>query len=167
LQNVFGEHPAEEYKTLLHMLRILEDAQNPLIRSYAETGGIPCRHQPFVRSVPAKCFFNVDATTQFTQRLRTDSNLRLPCGFEKAPGKSTFSRDFAVLSGTAVMNETLDRLMKEARSGQAVYHVGRDSTAIEAREKPQKILKRRKRRRKCGGEGPKGENSSCEAGNRH
>jgi hypothetical protein len=32
------------------------------------------------------------------------------------------------------MNETLDRLVKEAQAGQVVYHVSLDSTAIEARE---------------------------------
>jgi transposase len=74
-------------------VRVLEDAQNPLVRAYVGTGRIPCQYQPFVRSVPAKCFFKIDTTTQFIRRLQTDSNLRLLCGFEKASGKSTFSRN--------------------------------------------------------------------------
>jgi transposase len=120
--------------------------QNPLIRGYAGTGRIPCQYQPFVRSVPVKCFFKIDTTTQFIQWLQTDSNLRLLCGFEKVPGKSTFSRNFSALSETAIMSETLDILVKEAHAGQVVYHVSRDSTVIEWREKPQK--KRRGRPKK-------------------
>ncbi|MDR2070806.1 MAG: hypothetical protein LBP81_05260 [Treponema sp.] len=72
LQNIFEEYLAEEYKTFLHIVRVLEDAQNPLIRSYAGTGRIP-----FARSVLAKCFFKIDTITQFIHRLQTDSNLRL------------------------------------------------------------------------------------------
>jgi hypothetical protein len=94
-------------------------------------------------------FFKIGTTTQFMHRLRADSNLRPPCGFEKAPGKSTFSRNFAALSGPAVMSGTLDALVKEARAGQAVYHVSRDPTATEARE------------------AEKGGNPPSEAGNRH
>jgi transposase len=124
----------------------LEDAQSPFIRSYAGTGRIPYQYQPFVRSVLAKCFFKIDTITQFIRRLQTDSNLRLPCGFEKVPGKSTFSRNFAALSETTIMSETLDALVKEAHAGQVVYHVSRDSTAREAREKPQKKEKKRRRR---------------------
>jgi transposase len=137
LRDVFEEYLTDEYKTFPYMLRVLEDAQNPLVRSYAGTGKIPYQYQPLVRGVPAKCFFKIDTTTQFIHRLQTDSNPRLPCGFEKVPGKSTFSRNFAVLSGAAIMGETLDRLVKEAHAGQAVYQVSRDSTAIEGWEKPQ------------------------------
>jgi transposase len=138
LQDVFEEYLTDEYKTFLHIVRVLEDAQKPLARGYAGTGRIPYQYQPFVRSVPAKCFFKIGTTTQFIHRLQTDSNLRLLCGFEKVPGKSTFSRNFAVLSQTALMSEIPDTLVKEAHAGQAVYHASRDSTAREAREKPPK-----------------------------
>jgi transposase len=149
LQDVFEEYLTDEYKTFLHMVRVLEGAQNPLIRNYAGTGRIPYPYQPFVRSVLAKCFFKIDTTTQFIKRLKTDSTLRLLCGFDQVPGKSTFSRNFIELSGTNIMSETLDTLVKEAREGKVVYQVSRDSTAVEAREKP------RKRRRRSGAGGPK------------
>ena len=97
-------------------------------------------------------FFKIDTTTQFIHRLRTDSTLRLLCGFEKVPGKSTFSRNFTALSETPVMSGTLDRLVKEAHTGQVVYNVSRDSTAIQAREnaekKPRKEEKKRGRPKK-------------------
>jgi transposase len=99
-------------------LRVFEEVQNPLVRGYAGTGRIPCQYQPFVRSVLAKCFFKIDTTTQFLKQLQTDSHLRLLWGFEKVPGKSTFSCNFAALSETTIMSETLDRLVKEAPTGQ-------------------------------------------------
>jgi hypothetical protein len=156
LQDVFEEYLSDEYKTFLHMLRVLEDARNPLVRGYAGTGRIPYQYQPFVRSVPAKCFFKIDTTTQY--RLQTDSNLRLLCGFEKIPGKSTFSRNFTALSGTSLMSGTPDRLAKEAHAGQVVYHASRDSTAIEAREKAHKKAgKEGKKEKKRRGRPRKGE----------
>ncbi|MDR1316531.1 MAG: hypothetical protein LBK13_06620 [Spirochaetales bacterium] len=55
------------------------------------------------------------------------------------------------------MSETLDKLVKEAHEGKVVYHVSRDSTAVEAREKLEKKEKTEKKR--C--ERPKkGENRS-------
>jgi transposase len=158
LQDVFEEYLTDEHKKFLHIVRVLEGTQKPLVRSYAGTGRIPYQYQPFVRSVLAKCFFKIDTTTQFIRRLQTDSNLRLLCGFEKVPGKSTFSRNFAALSGTAVMSGTLDTMVKEAHAGQAVYHVIRDSTAIEAREKPlKKPGKAEKKGKKRRGRPKKGE----------
>jgi hypothetical protein len=56
------------------------------------------------------------------------------CGFEKVPGRSTFSCNFTELSETNIISEILDTLVKEAHEGKVVYHVSRDSTAIEARE---------------------------------
>jgi hypothetical protein len=47
-------------------------------------------------------------------------------------------RTAAVLSAAALMSETPDTLVKDARRGRTVYHVSRDSTAIEAREKAEK-----------------------------
>jgi transposase len=134
LRDIFEEYLTDECKTFLHMVRVLEEARNPLIRSYAGTGRIPCQYQPFIRTLWAKCFFKITTTTQCIKRLKTDSTLRLLCGFYKVPGTSMFSRNFTELSGMNSMRETLDRLVKAAREGKVVYHVGRDSTAIAARE---------------------------------
>jgi transposase len=91
----------------------------------------------------------ITTTTQLIKRLKTDSNPRLLCGFEKVPGRSTFSRNFTELSEMNIMSETLDRLVKEAYEGKVVYHVSCDSAAIEARE------------------AQKGGNSPSKAGNGH
>jgi hypothetical protein len=158
-RDVFEEYLTDEYKTFLHMLRVLEEAQQPITRGYAGTGRIPYQYQPFLRCAWAKCFFRIDTTTELIVRLKNDPNLRLLCGFKRVPGRSSFSRNFAALSGTALMSETLDTLVRDAHRGRTVYHVSRDSTAIEAREKvkkkPRKEEKKEKKRR---GRPKRGEN---------
>ncbi|MDR3342057.1 MAG: transposase, partial [Treponema sp.] len=70
---------------------VFEAVQRPMLRSYRGTGRKPYQSQ----------LFSTD--TELIQRLKTDSALRLLCGFEKVPGKSTFSRNFGELSATAIM----------------------------------------------------------------
>jgi hypothetical protein len=102
--------------------------------------------------------FTIDNNTELIQRLKTDSNLRLLCGFDTVPGKSTFSRNFAALSKTTVMGDTLDRMVMEAHANTVVYHVSRDSTAIAARERvPKKAEKAVKPAKKWRGRPKKGE----------
>jgi transposase len=124
----------------------MEAALPPLIRAYAGTGKKPYPYHPFLRSAWAKSFFKIDTNTELIRRLKTDSILRVLCGFEQVPGKSTFSRNFKELSETAIMSETLDTLVKEAHEGKVVYHESRDSTAIEAREKERKEGEKGRRR---------------------
>jgi transposase len=149
LQDVFEEYLSDEYKTFLHMLRVIEAAQPPMIRRYAGTGRRPYEYQPFIRSALAKHYFGIERTKQLIQRLKADPNLRLLCGFEKVPGKSSFSRYFAELAESTIMNETLDAMVAQAHKGTVVYHVSRDSTAIAAREKVVKktVEKKEKKRR--------------------
>jgi hypothetical protein len=58
LQDVFEEYLIDEYKTFLHMVRVLEGVQNPLVRSYAGTGECPVSisplYEPFGRNVFSK-----------------------------------------------------------------------------------------------------------------
>jgi transposase len=159
LQDCFEEHLSDEYRTFLHMLRVMEEAQPPIIRRYAGTGRKPYEYQPFIRSAWAKQYFGIERTTQLIVRLKADPTLRLLCAFRKVPSESSFSRYFAELSGTAILSETLDALVVQAHKGQVVYHVSRDSTAIAVREKAvkkpaEKKEKRGKGRRKKGEKRP-------------
>jgi IS5 family transposase len=51
------------------------------------------------------------------------------------PGKATFSRALEFLSEQGILEQTLDGMVSMAHKDLVVYHVNRDSTAIEAREK--------------------------------
>jgi transposase len=158
LEDIFEEYLDNTYKTFLHILRVMEAAVPAMIRGYAGTGRKPYQYKPFIRCAWAKSFFKIDTNTELIQRLKTDSNLRLLCGFDTVPGKSTFSRNFSELAETAIMSETLDKLVIQAHADQTVYHVSRDSTAIEAREKaPKKEKEPEKTEKKRRGRPRKGE----------
>jgi transposase len=142
LQNCFEEQLTETNKTFLHMIRVLEEVQQPLERPYAGIGRKPYSYTPFMRSMWAKSFFGIPKTRELINRLQTDPNLRLLCGFETVPGKATFSRAFAYLAKATIADKTLDSLVTSTHKGLVVYHVNRDSTAIEARgKKPEKKVK--------------------------
>jgi transposase len=145
LQGCFEEYLTDEYKTFMHMLRVIESEQPTLNREYAGTGRIPYQYLPFMRSFYAKCFFGITKTSQLIQRLKGEPNLRLLCGFDKVPGKASFSRMFSCFSELNILNETLDSIVINAHKGKIVQHVSRDSTAIPAREH---ITKKKKRGKK-------------------
>jgi transposase len=140
LNECFEEYLSDEYKTFLHMLRVVEEQMPTLIRPYAGTGRIPYQYIPFIRSFLAKGYFGIEKTSQLIQRLKGEANLRLLCGFTDVPGKASFSRTLAFLSGQGILEQTLDRIVTMAHKGLVVYHVNRDSTAIPAREK---VVKKR------------------------
>jgi hypothetical protein len=112
----------------------VEEHMPLLYRPYAGTGRRPYQYLPFFRSHLAKRYFKIDATSDLIKRLGADPNLRLICGFDKVPGKASFSRAFSYLGETNMLPLMLEGLAKETFKGKVVYHVNRDSTAVSARE---------------------------------
>ncbi len=93
------------------------------------------------RSCVAKMVYNMESTTVLWERLHSDISLRRICGWENIrliPSESTFSRAFAEFSETELPQKVHDALIKKtyAETETIVLHCSRDSTAIEAREKP-------------------------------
>ena len=113
LQKCFEEKLNDMQKTFLHMLRCIEKFVPVLYRPYVGTGRIPYQYLPFLRSQFAKNFFQIETTTKLIERLKADPNLRLICGFEKVPGKSSFSRAFEYLSSIIKLDDILGELAKE------------------------------------------------------
>jgi hypothetical protein len=135
LQTCFEEKLTEQQKTFLHMLRCLEKYIPVLYRTYAGTGRIPYQYLPYLRSQFAKNYFQLETTTKLIERLKSDPNLRLICGFKRVPGRSSFSRSFEYLSAIIKLDDILGEFAKEEFKDKVVYHNNRDSTAINAREK--------------------------------
>jgi hypothetical protein len=68
--------------------------------------------------------------------------LRRLCGWERAkeiPSEATFSRAFAEFAASALPSRVHEALIAQTQKDRLVGHISRDSTAIEAREKPVKI----------------------------
>lgn len=87
-------------------------------------------------------------------RLEIDPMLRRICGWERRnqiPKERTFSRAFSEIAKTDLLDRIHRALVALYERGRLVGHVSRDSTAIEAREKPvKKVAVEPKPKRKRG-----------------
>jgi hypothetical protein len=125
-------------------------------------GRPPSERAALARSFIAKAVFNLPTTRLLIDMLSADKTLRRLCGWQRAgevPGESTFSRAFAEFAASALPSRLHDALIEETHADRLVGHISRDSTAIEAREKPAKsdepkppAQPKRKRGRPCKGE---------------
>lgn len=112
------------------------------------------------RAFIAKAVFNLATTRTLIDFLSGDMRLRRLCGWERQrdiPSEATFSRAFAGFAGQQLPARMQEALIKATLGTGIVGHISRDSTAIEAREKPaskpeQKAKKRGKRGRRRKGE---------------
>jgi hypothetical protein len=127
----------QQLVTILELIRIEE-----YIPDYRWYEGRPRKTRcAIARSFVAKMVYNIGTTRALYERLRSDKNLRRICGWENrnsVPSESTFSRAFAEFAETALPQKVHDTLIKKmyAETDTVILHNSRDSTAIEAREKP-------------------------------
>ncbi len=111
------------------------------------------------RAFVAKAVYQFATTRQLLDRLAQDPVLRRICGWERAGDVAeewTFSRAFAAFSRGELPTRVHEALIKHYQSERLVGHISRDSTAIEAREKPIKKKKvtviKHRRGRPCKGD---------------
>lgn len=89
----------------------------------------------------AKAIWNLPTTRHLIDRLHADPVLRRLCGWERSsdvPSEATFSRAFAGFADIGLPGRMHEALIRATlgREDVLVGHLSRDSTAIEAREKP-------------------------------
>ena len=127
----------QELVTTLEMVRIEE-----FIYSSRGFPGRPPQDRPAIaRAFVAKTIYNMPTTRALLDRLETDSALRRICGWERkndVPDEWTFSRAFTEFSKSRLPERVHEAFIKKSYAGELVGHNARDSTAIEAREKPLK-----------------------------
>jgi hypothetical protein len=127
----------QELVTTLEILRIEEF----IYSSRGFPGRPPKDRSAIARAFVAKMVYNMPTTRSLLDRLITDSALRRICGWERLsdiPDESIFSRAFAEFSATQLPERVHAAFIKESYANEIVGHNSRDSTAIEAREKPVK-----------------------------
>lgn len=108
---------------------------------------------PIARAFVAKSIFNMATTRVLIERLNSDISLRRICGWEKRsdiPSESTFSRAFSEFSKSELPSQVHKVLISKTYKNRIVGNVSRDSTAIEAREKPLRKNKEEKKEKKRG-----------------
>jgi hypothetical protein len=91
------------------------------------------------RAFVAKAVYDMPTTRVLLDRLATDVSLRRICGWESksaVPSESVFSRAFAEFAQTQLTPRVHEALIRKTHEDRLVGHLSRDSTAIEAREKP-------------------------------
>ena len=127
----------QQLVTILELIRIEQ-----YIPDYRWNAGRPQKNRcAIARSFVAKMVYNMDSTSALWERLHSDKSLRRICGWENKrliPSEATFSRAFADFSETELPKKVHDALIQKtyAETQTIVLHTSRDSTAIEAREKP-------------------------------
>ena len=104
-------------------------------------GQSPKNRKQIARSFVAKAVYNMATTRELIDRLKTTPALRRICGWERAsqiPHESSFSRAFAEFAQNGIARIVHESCVKQHLRDHLVGHISRDSTTIEAREKPRK-----------------------------
>ena len=102
-------------------------------------GRPPKDRAAMARAFVAKAVYDLPSTRALLDRLAADGALRRLCGWERkfeVPSESVFSRAFAEFADTQLPQRVHETLIRETHHDRLVGHLSRDSTAIEAREKP-------------------------------
>jgi hypothetical protein len=145
---------------VLSMIRI-----EGLVAGWAGGVGRPAKdRRAMARAFVGKAVYNMSTTRQLLERLTADVALRRICGWEsqgEIPHESKFSRAFAEFAESELPQRLHESLIEETQKDRLVGHISRDSTEIEAREKPvrppvaaEPIVAARKKGRKKKGEPP-------------
>ena len=130
----------------------LSDKQEQLIRTLAllglegftgsrrgAVGRPPHDRAAIARAFVAKAVYGITQTNAMIDRLKSDVVLRRLCGWETAsqlPAECSFSRAFAEFSASEFPQRVHTALIEKTQKDRLIGHISRDSTAIEAREKP-------------------------------
>lgn len=123
--------------SILEMIRLEEF----LHLGYGYPGRPPADRMAIARAFVAKQVYNMTTTRVLLERLRTDRQVRRICGWEhlhEVPKEWTFSRAFAEFSADGLPERVHEALIRKNYEGEIVGHISRDSTEIDAREKPLK-----------------------------
>jgi hypothetical protein len=142
----------EKHKQLITVLEMAR------IEIFVQTWhGLPGRpladRRALCRAFVAKAVLGLTTTVLLIERLKVDTSLRQLCGWERlghVPSESTFSRAFSEFAYSALPSEIHAALIARTHKDRLVGHIARDSTAIEAREKPVCVEKPKRPKRKRG-----------------
>ena len=132
----------EKHKHLVQVLDLV--AVERFVDTYWRGPGRPQQSRlALARAFIAKAIWNLPTTRDLIDRIEVDARLRRLCGWpgvRSIPSEATFSRAFAAFSEARLAERMHEALVKEALGAELIGHVLRDSTAIEAREKPVRLF---------------------------
>src|SRR2546423_229586 len=135
---------SEKQKQLVKILELLQIER--FIKGQQGVLGRPLEdRQAIARAFIAKAVYNLETTRQLLDRLASDERLRRLCGWERQrelPSEATFSRAFAEFAESQLPARVHEALIEKYEKPRLVGHISRDATAISAREKAAKKVKK-------------------------
>lgn len=140
IEKEIEEPLTEKLKQLVATLELIRIEDFVHIPEYWH-GQSPKNRTQIARSFVAKAVYNMATSRELIDRLKTTPALRRICGWERGgqiPHESSFSRAFAEFAQNGIAQIVHKSLVEQHLGGHIVGHISRDSTAIEARENPQK-----------------------------
>jgi hypothetical protein len=150
---------SERQRQLVRILELIR-IESFITTNRGWTGRPEKDRQAIARAFVAKAVYNMGTTRQLIERLGSDTTLRRLCGWERqkdVPSEATFSRAFAALAKSKLVEEVHRALIEKYEGPRLVGHISRDSTEIEARERAAKRVKKEKLPKKKGGRPKNGE----------
>lgn len=146
-----------ENKKLVAILELIRIEKFIKSRSW-DLGRPSYSRRAFACAFVAKFVLKLSTTVQLVKYLKLDKQLRAICGFDsnkKVPSVATFSRVFKEFSDYKLPERVHQALITETYEGEIVGYVVKDSTSLEARERP--IKKKKTTKKRSSGKRPKGE----------
>lgn len=127
---------SERHKQLISVLEFAR-VERCISSCYGRVGRPQEDRRDICRAFIAKAVFNIPTNVLLREYLQNDATLRRICGFQSRsaiPSESTFSRAFREFAETELLDHIHSVLIQKYQSEHLVFHISRDSTAIEARE---------------------------------
>lgn len=145
MEQQVDEPLTDKLKQLITTLELVKIEELVKVPEYWH-GQSPKNRKQIARAFIAKAVYNMNTTRELIDRLKSTPALRRICGWEKAadvPHESSFSRAFKEFSQAGLTSIAHENLVDEHMANRIVGHISRDSTSIDAREKPakKKVLK--------------------------
>lgn len=109
--------------------------------SWCGIGRKPVSRLNLVKAFIAKVVWNIPTTEALIDRIKSSPTLRRLCGWESVsdvPNRSTFSRAFSEFANGKLPDNIHKALIENTLGDKLIGHASIDSTAINAREKPER-----------------------------
>jgi hypothetical protein len=132
---------SEKEKQFVEVVELMDLLQYLVIFRWCGIGRKPKNRISILKAFIAKAVYNFETTEMLIEYLKNSKNLRRLCGWEnkyEVPSEATFSRAFAEFANENLLQKIHEAMVKKYCGPKLAGHVSRDSTAIEAREKPVK-----------------------------
>ena len=151
IEKEIEEPLTKKLKQLISTLELIRIEDMVRVPEYWQ-GQSPKNRKQIARAFVAKAVYNMDTTRGLIDRLKISPALRRICGWQKVcnvPHESSFSRAFKEFSESGLTQVVHESVIKEHMGDKIIGHISRDSTSIDAREKPVRkiqIVKSKKKR---------------------